>query len=300
MTLILRKLLASSTFAIAGALNSLANKLEKQLKEDATRAELASQPDTSTDDDTDSIQADFETFDQLVDEFMEGEEEEEDPPLTAEQRTAIQHEVGELRGFYQQAVNITENAKGLALLSGLKIGFKMTTELGGPEKAIIFTESRKTQDYLVKLLSDNGFANQIVLFNGSNNDPKSKEIYAAWKEEHAGTDKATGSRAADIRAALVDNFRDSSKIMIATEAASEGINLQFCSMVVNYDLPWNPQRIEQRIGRCHRYGQKHDVVVVNFSKQEQCRRSASLRTTVRKVPTLRRCVRSQRRNFRND
>jgi len=52
--------------------------------------------------------------------------------------------------------------------------------------------------------------------------------------------------------------------MIATEAASEGINLQFCSLVVNYDLPWNPQRVEQRIGRCHRYGQKHDVVVVNF------------------------------------
>jgi len=52
--------------------------------------------------------------------------------------------------------------------------------------------------------------------------------------------------------------------MIATEAAAEGINLQFCSIVVNYDLPWNPQRIEQRIGRCHRYGQKHDVVVINF------------------------------------
>ena len=52
--------------------------------------------------------------------------------------------------------------------------------------------------------------------------------------------------------------------MIATESAAEGINLQFCSLVVNYDLPWNPQRIEQRIGRCHRYGQQHDVVVINF------------------------------------
>jgi superfamily II DNA/RNA helicase len=52
--------------------------------------------------------------------------------------------------------------------------------------------------------------------------------------------------------------------MIATEAGAEGINLQFCSLVINYDLPWNPQRIEQRIGRCHRYGQKFDVVVVNF------------------------------------
>ncbi len=74
----------------------------------------------------------------------------------------------------------------------------------------------------------------------------------------------TGSRTADMRSALVDYFREQGRIMIATEAGAEGINLQFCSLVVNYDLPWNPQRIEQRIGRCHRYGQKHDVVVVNF------------------------------------
>lgn len=260
MTLVLRKLLASSTFAIAGALNSLANKLEKQLKEDAERAE-----ESGMEEDESSISSDFETFDELVDEFMAGEDDEdEDAPLTAEQRAAIRNEIGELRGFHQQAVGITENAKGIALLSGLKVGFKMTSEIGGPEKAIIFTESRKTQDYLVRLLSEHGYADSIVLFNGSNNDQKSKEIYSAWKERHQGTDRATGSRAADIRAALVDYFRDEAKIMIATEAASEGINLQFCSMVVNYDLPWNPQRIEQRIGRCHRYGQKFDVVVVNF------------------------------------
>ncbi len=67
-----------------------------------------------------------------------------------------------------------------------------------------------------------------------------------------------------MRAALVEHFRDESTILIATEAAAEGINLQFCNLVVNYDMPWNPQRIEQRIGRCHRYGQKFDVVVVNF------------------------------------
>ena len=74
----------------------------------------------------------------------------------------------------------------------------------------------------------------------------------------------TGSKTADMRSALVDYFKTEGRIMIATEAGAEGINLQFCALVVNYDLPWNPQRIEQRIGRCHRYGQKHDVVVVNF------------------------------------
>jgi hypothetical protein len=66
-----------------------------------------------------------------------------------------------------------------------------------------------------------------------------------------------------MRAALIDTSA-TRPILIATEAAAEGINLQFCNLVVNYDLPWNPQRIEQRIGRCHRYGQKFDVVVVNF------------------------------------
>ena len=63
---------------------------------------------------------------------------------------------------------------------------------------------------------------------------------------------------------MLKEFRDRASILIGTEAAAEGINLQFCSLVVNYDLPWNPQRIEQRIGRCHRYGQKNDVVVINF------------------------------------
>ncbi|MDK6696312.1 helicase-related protein, partial [Gardnerella vaginalis] len=63
---------------------------------------------------------------------------------------------------------------------------------------------------------------------------------------------------------MVEHFKERGTIMIATEAGAEGINLQFCSLIINYDLPWNPQRVEQRIGRCHRYGQKHDVVVVNF------------------------------------
>ena len=84
----------------------------------------------------------------------------------------------------------------------------------------------------------------------------------------------------DVRIALIEHFRDSATLMIATEAAAEGVNLQFCSLVVNYDLPWNPQRIEQRIGRCHRYGQKHDVVVINFlnERNEADRRVLELLT----------------------
>jgi hypothetical protein len=117
---------------------------------------------------------------------------------------------------------------------------------------------------VLNLLESRGYANKVVTFNGSNSDPKSKEIYASYLKKHKGTDILTGSLTADKRAAIVDYFKDEATIMVATEAAAEGINLQFCSLVINFDLPWNPQRIEQRIGRCHRYGQKFDVVVINF------------------------------------
>ncbi len=252
MTLIMRKLLASSTFAIAGALDSLARKLERQLRDDKNlRAKLEEE-----------IAEDYEEYDQVADEW---EEEETEPQLlTAEDVANIEREIADLHGFRDLAVSISQNAKGQALLSALRAGFAKAIELGGAEKAIIFTESRRTQEYVVRLLSENGYDGKLVLFNGSNTDEQSKAIYADWIKRNKSTDRITGSRTADMRAALVEYFRDKAAIMIATEAAAEGINLQFCSMVVNYDLPWNPQRIEQRIGRCHRYGQLHDVVVVNF------------------------------------
>ena len=75
-----------------------------------------------------------------------------------------------------------------------------------------------------------------MIFNGVNNDPGSKVIYQKWVAKYAGTDRVSGSPTADLRAALVDHFRDEASILIATEAAAEGINLQFCNLVVNYDL----------------------------------------------------------------
>jgi hypothetical protein len=150
-------------------------------------------------------------------------------------------------------------------MSALVKGFEAQNTLGVvDQKAIIFTESRRTQQFLFDYLSANGFKDKIVLFNGTNTDPKSKEIYKTWLEKYKDSDRATGAKSADMKQAIVDYFKDTASIMIATEAGSEGINLQFCNMLINYDLPWNPQRIEQRIGRVHRYGQKFDVVVINF------------------------------------
>ena len=250
MTLVLRKLLASSTFAIAGALTSISNRLKAKLRKQVLAESLE-----------DELDQDYEALDETAEEWAEDESVE---LLSEADRQALEQEIADLDAFAQLATSITHNAKGTALLKALKIAFAKAKELGGAEKAIIFTESRRTQSYLLRLLADSPFSEGIVLFNGSNTDDGSKLIYSQWLERHQGSDRVTGSRTADMRSALVDYFREQGRIMIATEAAAEGINLQFCSLVVNYDLPWNPQRIEQRIGRCHRYGQKHDVVVVNF------------------------------------
>ena len=251
MTLVLRKLLASSTFAIAGALDSIVMRLKAKLKNAEVKVSVE-----------DELADDFETLDEIKDEWEEDEVEEE--RLTVEDIGAIQLEIIDLEAFRDLAVSITENAKGKSLIQALKAGFAKAESLGASKKAIIFTESRRTQNYLVRILSETEHQGKIVLFNGSNSDEQSKQIYQKWYRQHQGSDRASGSRSADMRSALVDYFKEEAQVMIATEAAAEGINLQFCSLVVNYDLPWNPQRIEQRIGRCHRYGQKHDVVVVNF------------------------------------
>lgn len=252
MTLILRRLLASSTFAISGTLEALAKKLEKIVVVH------------EADDVSEDIAEDFETLDELKDEW----EEEELPPwayqLNEQDIEYIKQEIQDLKEFERLAKSIRKNSKGEKLFTALQNGFRELERLGANRKAIIFTESRRTQEYLLNILEERGYAGKVVLFNGSNNDPKSRLIYKNWHERYKDTDRVTGSRTADIRAALVDYFRDEATIMIATEAAAEGINLQFCSLLVNYDMPWNPQRVEQRIGRCHRYGQKFDVVVVNF------------------------------------
>lgn len=246
ITMVLRKLLASSSFAISGTLASLIGRLEGLL------AGVEGELDMS----------DYDAYGDLAD----GEPDEEAAGVVdlAQERDEILLELGRLKEYASLANGITRNAKGDNLLFALEKGFAKIEELGGRRKAVIFTESRRTQEYLLRLLSDNGYESKIVFLNGSNNDPVSKRIYADWRLRHDGDGAISGSRQADMKAAVVEEFRDRASILIGTEAAAEGINLQFCSLLVNYDLPWNPQRIEQRIGRCHRYGQKNDVVVINF------------------------------------
>lgn len=255
--LIIRKRLGSSTFAVASTLNNIANRVQDELNSGQRR---------------DGRGALFLDNDLTTEEMEEAETSfgpgAEDQALTsAEIRKEIQKEIDELRGFAHLAESIKVNQKAVKLFDAIDQGFDRLREIGAPEKAIIFTDSTKTQEYIAQALKDNGRGEGLVLFNGTNDSPESKAIYRDWLELNKDSDLITGVVAADRRKALVDYFRDKGTLMIATEAAAEGINLQFCSMVVNYDLPWNPQRVEQRIGRAHRYGQKHNVIVVNFSNK---------------------------------
>jgi hypothetical protein len=259
-TLILRKLLASSSRAIAGTLETMRSRLIKVREGLPPTEELAEQLILS---------------EELEDEYLEeSPADEEDTPQSAVEpqaskepsidRRKLDDEIEELERYSLWARSVGVDTKSKALLIALETGFSKMSEMGANRKALVFTESRRTQQYLKSFLEANGYAGQVVLFSGSNTDQESQAIYERWKTENIATGRATGSKTIDLRTALIEHFRDRATIMIATEAGAEGINLQFCSLVINYDLPWNPQRIEQRIGRCHRYGQKHDVVVVNF------------------------------------
>lgn len=249
ITMVVRKILASSTFALISTLTKMRDRLVRMYE-------------------TETLEA-FHLED-LTDDYLYDYEEEEDIIVDGEQmqisdetidKEKLKKEIAELNGFIEKAKAITVDTKSEALLKALKASFKNQYK-GEAHKALIFTESTKTQAYLYDYLVKHGYEGRVILFNGKSGEKQTTEIYQNWVKAHP--NKVSGVKSADRRAAIVDYFEHKADIMLATEAASEGLNLQFCSLVINYDMPWNPQRIEQRIGRCHRYGQKFDVVVVNF------------------------------------
>jgi len=251
--LILRKLLASSTHAVHNTLITINRRLE------ALKADQA--------DDTDIVAELIENDDLETDYLEELDTDIIDDTEQVIDKEQLNQEIVELTLLIEQAEKISDDSKAKALLIALNQGFEQMAAMGAPRKAVIFTESKRTQEYLQRYLAANHYDGQLVTFSGTNNSPETTLIYQQWLAEYQGTDKITGSPQIDRRTALIDHFQQHAEIMIATEAGAEGVNLQFCSLLINYDLPWNPQRVEQRIGRCHRYGQKFDVVVINFLNQ---------------------------------
>ncbi|MEX0670406.1 MAG: helicase-related protein [Pirellulales bacterium] len=255
--MMLRKLQASSPIALAGTLRKLVAQLENDAAENSVRFRVDQ-----------AMEDDWDNYPILLDEWDESD----DDPSAAETDSpvvwSVEEELRVLRELIALAEAIDSPCKTQALLHALKSALQSRHQAasGGalPNKAVIFTESRRTQEYLYERLQELLPAHELVIFNGTNEAPCTREIVRAWQSSKAATDSVTGNYSVDARAALIDHFRNHATVMIATEAAAEGLNLQFCSLVINYDLPWNPQRIEQRIGRCHRYGQTQDVVVINF------------------------------------
>lgn len=248
LSLLVRKIMSSSSYALSFTLERFIERLEEYKRTGKLSSSLS------------IINEDYDTFSD------EREVNEEECQSISQKivNADVDKEIDELKSYINIARSIEYETKALKLLSALSVSFDKLSELGANKKALIFTESRRTQNFLKEFLEKNGFAGKVVCFSGINDTPQSAIIYRNWIEKNKGSQRITRNVTNDKKQSLVDYFSSSAEIMIATEAGAEGINLQFCSLVVNYDMPWNPQRIEQRIGRCHRYGQKHDVVVVNF------------------------------------
>lgn len=257
LTMVVRKVLASSTSALIGTLESILARLQElQTPEEQPEENLLNQ----------ILQDDPDILAELEEDAEEADEDDFDEDAAADEVVIdagkLSREIALVERLIQQARDIGPDTKTRQLLVALTEGWQKLQSLGAEQKAVIFTESRRSMDFLRRFLEENGYAGQVVCFSGGGRrDETSEAVYQRYKAAHPDDHS---SKPVMMRHAIIDEFRNHAKILIATEAGAEGINLQFCSMVVNYDLPWNPQRVEQRIGRCHRYGQKYDVVVINF------------------------------------
>ena len=251
--------MASSKAALAASLRGVAARLQRERQGDATE----------TGQDLDDLEDEVEQAPTTVD----------DAPVPASppgqsapprfDTAKIAEELARVEEFIHRAESLPEDSKAKSLLKVVRELLKRPPDR---RKVLIFTESLTTQRYLRDLLVRETplGGHDITLFRGVNDSPRASQALAVWREEvDAETPRhLRASLAAAVRLALVHEFKTRSTVMIATEAGAKGLNLQFCDTLVNYDLPWNPQRIEQRIGRCHRYGQRRDVTVINFLAED--------------------------------
>jgi superfamily II DNA or RNA helicase len=219
---------ASSIHAVRRSLERRLQKLEDRLR----RPQSETPTDLSRLDEIDELPED---------EVAQLEEEVEQVSLPSE-RQAIQQEIEALRALVQRARALEEREMSSKLI---KLREVLTSQniFGDPNtKLLIFTEFKETLDYLVATLRQWGL--RVTQIHGGmrigDRDTPGTRIYAERE------------------------FREEAQVMVATEAAGEGINLQFCWLMINYDIPWNPMRLEQRMGRIHRYGQERDCLIFNF------------------------------------
>jgi hypothetical protein len=262
--------MASSLAALRASLERVAVRLRSQLEDaDQTSIDLFDEDElidefaTEFDEDRDDV-AKLQAAENGGSSLEPDEHSAEEQPLTIER---LQKELQRIEAFISQADAVPRDSKAESLLETVRVIRDHGQQGSGSGKVVIFTESIRTQDSLFDLLVRHGFApGAVTLFRGDNDHPRAREAYDRWMDEvgqHI-AEQDRPSRSIGVRLALIHEFRTRSCIFISTEAGAKGLNLQFCETLINYDLPWNPQRIEQRIGRVHRYGQRRGVTVLNF------------------------------------
>ena len=182
----------------------------------------------------------------------------------AENMAELEAEIDELERLVELAKHTERNVTGNEVRGTPKV---ISEHLSGrEERLLVFTEHKDTLDFLIGKLTDLGF--YCCTIHGGM--PLEKRIDAER-----------------------EFFEHSPSIMVATEAAGEGINLQFCSLMVNYDIPWNPNRLEQRMGRIHRYGQQKEVMIFNLVAQNT-REGEVMERLLRKLDDMRKALGSDR------
>lgn len=250
--------MASSTRALAASLQRVADRLRRKLRGDA-------------EDDAGDAKGMLDDLEQT--DIARGRDEDDDvSPRVADvgasvDQSAVRAELERVEAFVRRAERFVGNdGKVRALLTAFAFVTEQARKGRGAGKVVIFTESLVTQEHIRDRLLESGFVrdDEITVFRGTNASPRAREALARWREEVPQGEGPRPSPDMAMRLALVHEFKTRSRVFISTEAGAKGLNLQFCDALVNNDLPWNPQRIEQRIGRCHRYGQKNDVTVINF------------------------------------
>ncbi len=182
---------------------------------------------------------DFETIEDLSEKERWEKEEIWETLSVAENREELRREIATLETLEEMARAIIENETEIKVRELKNTLDKLEQDFPG-EKVLIFTESRDTLEYLQKKSTGWGYTVTVI----------------------------HGGLTPEERIAAESEFKNRTQILIATEAAGEGINLQFCHLMINYDLPWNPNRLEQRMGRIHRYGQTREVFVYNLVAED--------------------------------
>jgi len=226
---ILQRRMASSTYALLKSLERRKERLEKFLKGDEKPKEY--------------LDLDLETIEDLEERDRWKKEEEWESVTIAKDPEELRKEIKTIEALIEKAKKIIEReseVKLTELKKAVEAGFEKIREMNGNPKILIFTESKDTLEYLVGKIRRWGYKVNFI---------------------HGGMGIEERIKAEKI-------FRDETEIMVATEAAGEGINLQFCHIMINYDIPWNPNRLEQRMGRIHRYGQQKDVYIFNLVAED--------------------------------